>query len=128
MKKLVLSTVLLLATSYAGVTAQIPGGNIDDKNSLQANIIDPTKGNIPIKRVRGVVSIPTISVDDHTLTVNKPYSGCTLLLFDEDGKLQYSTVMTENYATVDLPAYLKGDYEIQITRGGTILYTLYITL
>ena len=128
MKKLVLSTVLLLATSYAGVTAQIPGGNIDDNNSLLSNIIDPTKPQTPIKRVRSVVSVPPVSVDDHTLTINKPYNGCTILLYNENGELQYSTVMTENYATVDLPAYLKGDYNLQIVRGNIILYSLYITL
>jgi hypothetical protein len=128
MKKLLLSTALLLATSYAGVTAQIPGENIDDKNSLQANIIDPTKENGPIRRVKSVVRIPTISIDDHTLTINKPYGGCTLQLFDENGVLQYSTIIPENYATIVLPAYLKGDYDIQITRGSFILYTLYVTL
>ena len=128
MKKLLLSTVLLLATSYAGVTAQIPSGNNDDNNGLQTNLIDPTKPQGPIRRVKSVVTVPPVVVDDHTLTVNKPYNGCTILLYNEKGELQYSTVMTENYATVDLPAYLKGDYNLQIVRGNIILYSLYITL
>ena len=128
MKKLLLSTVLLLASSYTGVTAKSSREISGEDLTINSNFEDPSKPQGPIRRVKSVVRVPIVSVDDHTLTINKPYNGCTILLFDENGELQYSTVMTENYATVDLPAYLKGDYEIQITRGGTILYTLYITL
>ena len=128
MKKLLLSTVLLLASSYTGVTAKSSREIGGEDLTINSNFEDPTKPQGPIRRVKSVVTVPPVVVDDHTLTVNKPYNGCTILLYNEKGELQYSTVMTENYATVDLPAYLKGDYNLQIVRGNIILYALYITL
>jgi len=128
MKKLLLSTVLLLASSYTGVTAKSSREISGEDLTINSNFEDPTKGNGPIRRVKSVVSVPPVSIDDHTLIINKPYRGCTLQLFDENGVLQYSTIIPENYATIELPAYLKGDYNLQIVRGNFILYALYITL
>lgn len=126
MKKLVLSIALLLASSFSDIIAQITDENSGKGLVLHTSIIDPTKDKGPIKR--SPVRNPPISIVDHTLYFKTPYNGCVLHLFDENGEFQYSTIIPEDATSINLPAYLTGEYEIQIIRGNSIIYSLIITL
>ena len=82
MKKLLLSIVLLLASSFSDVIAQNSGEYNGDEIILHTSIIDPTKDNGPIRR--SPIHVPSISIDDHTLFFNSSCDGCTLRLYNEE--------------------------------------------
>ena len=125
MKKIILSVLLFLASSYSDVMAQVAGNDIGEGIVLYVGIIDPTKPDGPVKR--SPIRIPSVSIDGHTLYFNTPCDGCRLQLFNEDGKLQYVITIPENSESIELPSYLTGEYEIQIIRGRYCFYG-YITL
>lgn len=125
MKKIILSVLLFLASSYSDVMAQVAGNDIGEGIVLYVGIIDPTKPDGPVKR--SPISIPSVSINDHTLYFNTSCDGCILQLFNEDGELQYVITIPENSESIELPSCLTGEYEIQIIRGNYCFYG-YITL
>ena len=86
--------------------------------TLNVGYQDPTLSQTNPQK--GPVLVPEVSIDDYTLTFDASCLGCGLRLFDEDGVLVYSTIITSN--TLVLPAYLSGDYELQIIRGNFCFY------
>ena len=120
MKKLLFSLILVLASSFSGVIAQITNECFGEEIALQASIIDPTKGKGPIKR--SPVRVPSIGIDDHTLHFITSCDGCTLRLFNEDGDMVIDMIIPDNSSTINLPNYLTGEYEIQIIRGNYRFY------
>ena len=125
MKKLLLSIVLLLASSFSDVIAQNSGEYNGDEIILHTSIIDPTKDNGPIRR--SPIHVPSISIDDHTLFFNSSCDGCTLRLYNEEGDLVVNLIIPDNSSTISLPSFLTGEYEIQIIQGNICFYG-YITL
>ena len=125
MKKIILSVLLFLASSYSDVMAQVTGEDIGEEIVLQVGIIDPTEQNDPIKR--SPIRIPSVRIEDHTLYFITSCDGCRLRLFNEDGELQYVITIPENSESIELPSYLTGEYEIQFIRGRYCFYG-YITL
>lgn len=120
MKKLLLSIVLLLASSFSDVIAQNSGEYNGDEIILHTSIIDPTKDNGPIRR--SPIHVPSISIDDHTLLFNSSCDGCTLRLYNEEGDLVVNLIIPDNSSTISLPSFLTGEYEIQIIRGNYCFY------
>ncbi|MBQ9637726.1 MAG: hypothetical protein IJV36_07550 [Prevotella sp.] len=82
---------------------------------LEEGYVDPTipHGSIPKSPVR----VPSVSLDDYTLYFFTPCDGCVLNLVDENGVVVYSLVIPEDTASLELPAELSGEYELQILRG-----------
>lgn len=120
MKKLLLSIVLLLASSFSDVIAQNSGEYNGDEIILHTSIIDLTKDNGPIRR--SPIHVPSISIDDHTLFFNSSCDGCTLRLYNEEGDLVVNLIIPDNSSTISLPSFLTGEYEIQIIRGNYCFY------
>lgn len=120
MKKLLLSIVLLLATSFSDAIAQITGENIYEEIVLHTGIIDPTAPEGPIKR--SPIRVPSISINAHTLYFNSSCDGYTLRLYDEKGDLVVNLIIPENSSTINLPSFLVGEYEIQIIKGKYCFY------
>ena len=120
MKKIILIVLLFLASSYSDVMAQVAGEDIGEEIVLQVGIIDPTEQNSPIKR--SPIRVPSVGIDGYTLYFNTPCDGCRLQLFNEDGEMQYTITIPEKSESIELPAYLTGEYEIQIIRGRYCFY------
>ena len=120
MKKLLLSIVLLLATSFSDAIAQITGENIYEEIVLHVIYDDPTLHEKPVKRTP--VRIPSISINAHTLYFNSSCDGYTLRLYDEKGDLVVNLIIPENSSTINLPSFLVGEYEIQIIKGKYCFY------
>ena len=120
MKKIILSVLLFLASSYSDVMAQVAGNDIGEGIVLYVGIIDPTKPDGPVKR--SPIRIPSVSIDGHTLYFNTPCDGCTLRLINEDGEVVYNMIIPENSSAISLPSFLFGEYEIQIVRDNYCFY------
>ena len=88
--------------------------------TLDVEIFDPTgsDGNTH----KNPVSIPSISLDDHTLYFNTPCDGCTLNIVDGNGLVVYTTVVPTGTTSLVLPATLSGEYELQIISGNYLFY------
>lgn len=114
MKTKVLSSIFAIscmaftATSFAQTenTEPIP---------LQVTDIDPTI--IKDGPHKSPVQVPEVSLDDHTLYFFTPCDGCVLNIVDGSGALVYTLVIPAGTTSLELPATLTGDYELQIIRG-----------
>lgn len=84
-----------------------------DEVPLQVRIDDPNEDKPPYPKTP--IIVPEVGIEDYTLTFDASCLGCELRLLDENGVLVYSTTITSN--TLVLPAYLSGEYELQIISG-----------
>lgn len=82
------------------------------------SIIDPTEDQG--EHHRNPVAIPSVSLEDYTLTFSTPCYGWTLVLIDEDDEVVYTTIITSD--TLVLPSALEGDYELRLIPGGSAYY------
>ena len=82
---------------------------------LNTSKVDPTGDQISIPK--SPVQVPSVSIDGHTLYFFTPCDGCVLNLVDENGVVVYSLVIPEATTSLELPAELSGEYELQIVRG-----------
>ena len=90
-----------------GVQLQVRWGDpIDDKDNTH----------------RGPVLIPSICIEDYTLYFDTPCDGCTLRVVNEDGDVEYTTVIADGTDELELPSYLESEYELQIVRGNFCFY------
>ena len=105
---LTVCTFLTLGITNATYAESVP---VD----LDSSKIDPTidKGG-PHK---SPVLVPEVSLDDHTLYFFTPCDGCVLNIVDGSGALVYTLVIPTGTTSLELPATLIGDYELQIIRG-----------
>ena len=71
---------------------------------------------------RTPIPIPEVSIDGYTLLFSTPCDGCLLRIVNEDGGVEYSTIIPMGATTLVLPSYLSGDYELQIISGSYIFY------
>lgn len=111
MKRSILAFVLFISASITNAEVQ----NVCDGVYLQIALVDPTEDQQPIKR--SPVAIPSVSLEDHTLLFATPCDGCTLKLINQDGDVEYTTVIPTEAQTLVLPSHLSGEYCIQIIRG-----------
>ena len=69
---------------------------------------------------RGPIAVPSVDIDDHTLTFTSPCCGYTLQLLDEDGDVVYTTFITSD--TLVLSSTLSGGYELCLYPDGSNFY------
>lgn len=116
MKKVIFSFVLLFLASFSQARVLSMWSQL----YLQVRFDDPTVQEVPIGR--SPIVIPSLSLEGYNLLFNTPCDGCTLRIVNEDGDLEYSIVIPANTATLTLPSYLSGEYELQIIRGQFCFY------
>ena len=86
-----------------------------DSIPLQVTDINPT--NDDDGPHKGPIQVPEVSLDDHTLYFFTPCDGCVLNIVDGSGAWVYTLVIPAGTTSLELPATLTGDYELQIIRG-----------
>lgn len=111
MKKTVLILVLMLLTLCSQARVQSVCGQL----YLQVRFEDPTVQHEPIKK--SPVIIPSLYLDGQVLQLITPCDGCTLRLLNRDGSVEYAIIIPTDTTSITFPAYLLGEYEIQIIRG-----------
>ena len=87
---------------------------------LEVGIEDPEHGDSSQQKTP--ITVPDISLEDHTLYFYTPCDGCTLRLLDENDNVVYSTVIATGTTSLVLPSTLSGEYEIQIIQGNICFY------
>lgn len=85
---------------------------------LEVGYIDP--GNTQDEPQRNPTTVPTVEIEDNTLTFVTPCDGLVLRLVNEENEVEYITVISGS--TLVLPSYLSGDYELQIISGNYVFY------
>lgn len=108
-KRFILVSLMMVLLPFIGVHVDVTAGIVP----LQVGIVDPTNGQ-PNPH-KSPVLVPEVSIDDYTLTFDDSCLDCELRLVDENDNVVYTTVITSN--TLVLPAYLSGEYELQIISG-----------
>ena len=109
MKKLFFVLKMAALLPFSSVCLNAEAGVVP----LEVGYTDPNYDKPPYPKTP--VLVPEVSIDGYTLTFDDACLGCELRLLDENGILVYSTTITSN--TLVLPAYLSGDYELQIISG-----------
>lgn len=109
---------------FMTVTFKVSGQNQVDPSKaqivLQIKPLPPVIGTGPIKR--SPMMMPTLYLDGKVILFESPLEGCILQLVNDDSDVEYSIVIPENAISLELPSYLSGEYELQITRGQYCFY------
>ncbi len=87
---------------------------------LEVGYDDPTIGQDDPQR--GPVLVPNIGIDGFILYFDTPCDGCLLRIVDDSDNVVYSTVIPADATSLVLPAYLTGNYELQIVTGFYYFY------
>lgn len=119
MKKLFLTLGFIMALSISG-HSQVPSQQNSVPVCLQVKPVEPDLTKGPIRR--SPVMAPSLSLEDHTLFFNTSCDGYVLRLVNEDGDVEYDTVIPEGTENLPLPFFLEGEYELQIIRGQYCFY------
>lgn len=93
--------------------------------TLQVGYDDP--GNGQDNPQRSPIIIPEVTLDGFTLNFITPCDGYTLRIVNEDGGVEFSTIVPVNAVELVLPSFLEGDYELQLVCGSYYFYG-YISL
>lgn len=104
-----LKKILLLCVSLFWVTSMSAQ---EVQVQLQAGYFDPYGGLE--SGPRGPVDVPTVYLDDYTLTFETSHPEYVLYIKDENERVLYSTIVTSATTEVVLPSTLSGDYEIDL--------------
>ena len=113
-KKSIIISLLAAMLSLCNVSAYAAPEGVD----LQ--YVDPDNGDEGFHK--SPITIPDISLENHTLYFYTPCDGCTLRLLDENENVVFSTVITTGATSLVLPSTLSGEYEIQIIQGNICFY------
>ena len=113
-KKSIIISLLAAMLSLCNVSAYAAPEGVD----LQ--YVDPDNGDEGFHK--SPITIPDISLENHTLYFYTPCDGCTLRLLDENDNVVYSTVIATGTTSLVLPSTLSGEYEIQIIQGNICFY------
>lgn len=120
-------TIIILALIVAMLSLfNVQASASPEQVLLEVGYVDPA--NDQDEPQRTPVTVPWIEIDGYTLTFVTPCDGFTLQLLDENGNVAYSIVIPTNASSVILPAYLEGEYEIQIIGNSNYYFYGYITL
>ena len=113
---------LFLIMLIIALQAQIGPRIYAEQNDIDLAVgyVDPTipHGHNP----KSPILIPHVAIDGHTLYFFTPCDGCELQLLDEEGNVVYNVIIPGGSATLALPSYLSGNYEIQIIRGNYLFW------
>ena len=73
------------------------------------------------------VQVPTVYIEDYTLTFEAYHPDYILYIKDEDGDVVFTTTVYSAQTQVVLPSTLSGDYEVELVMGNW-LFTGWINL
>lgn len=118
-KKLFLLALTLVFLPLSMVRAEYPFPEFQ-QIVFEVRYIDPNIIKNPLPK--SPVQYPYIGIDDHTIYFFTPCDGCTLRIVNEDGEVEYATVIPTDCESIELPATLEGEYEIQIIRDNYCFY------
>ena len=121
MKTVVLALLLMIS---GAIIAQNPRSG--ETVYLQVADIDPTGGDGGYER--GPVRPLVVTLDVHTLFFYHVGYDMTLVLFDEDNEVAYTTFVPAHTPSIILPHWLDGDYEIKLFPGGYYYFYGWIEL
>lgn len=118
-KKVFLLALILLCLPLSMVRAEYPIP-VFQQIVFEVRYIDPniTKNPLP----KSPVQYPYIGIDNYTIYFFTPCDSCTLRVVNEDGEVEYSTVIPTDCESLELPSTLEGEYEIQIIRDNYCFY------
>ena len=91
----------------------------DSQINLEVKKIDDTPsypGN-----PKSPIHVPMVWQNDHEIEIEIPHSGYTLNIVS-GATIVYSVAVSEDDTSIQLPASLSGEYEIQLIRGQFIFY------
>jgi len=116
-RKLFVIMIVLLGSAFINVSAQ------ESRNyrlNLQVGIVDPTstQGGHP----RGPILMPEACLDGYTLYFYNIGEDFTLQVVDDEENVVYSTYVHGGTASVILPSYLEGEYELRLVTESRYLY------
>lgn len=115
-KKLLLLAMMTAMLSWSNVHVSIASEGVP----LEVGYDDPLEGqNNP---QRGPIPAPEVSIDDYTLYFGTPCDGYTLSIVNEDGDVEYSTVIPTSTTSIILPSWLSGEYEIRLYPADSNIY------
>ena len=63
------------------------------------------------------IEVPTVYIEDYTLSFEAGHPDYVLNIKDEDGEIVYTTTVYSTQTQVVLPSTLSGDYEIELVMG-----------
>jgi len=92
--------------------------------NLQSSFLDPTSQNDG--QHKGLIPIPEIALDNHTLYFLTPCDGCLLNIVDTNNVVVYSIVIPTGATSLVIPATLSGEYELQIVVGNYLFYGIIV--
>ena len=93
---------------------------VKEEVELYVRNYDPSIGHKPISRAP--MRKPSLFIDGYLLQIDRPCNGDIIRLVDENGNIQYSSVVDTNSNKISLPGYLTGTFEIQLIRGNFCFY------
>ena len=93
---------------------------IKEEVELYVRIVEPGKESKPISRAP--MRKPSLFIDGYLLQIDRPCNGDIIRLVDENGNIQYSSVVDTISNKISLPGYLTGTFEIQLIRGCFCFY------
>ena len=93
---------------------------IKEEFELYVRIVEPGKESKPISRAP--MRKPSLFIDGYLLQIDRPCNGDIIRLVDENGNIQYSSVVDTNSNKISLPGYLTGTFEIQLIWGNFCFY------
>ena len=73
------------------------------------------------------IEVPTVYIEDYTLSFEVGHPDYVLNIKDEDGEVVYTTTVYSTQTEVVLPSTLSGEYKIELVMGNW-LFTGYINL
>ena len=128
MKHYFLSTIskaicTLMLILLGGICMQARQLQTETTINFQVSLEDDTKasGGFPRTPILPVHA----ALNDHTLYIIGTHTVFTLVVIDKNGdedEVVYQTIMPFDLNSVELPATLSGDYEIQLHTGGMYYY------
>ena len=112
-------TIIMLSAVMCGVSTVCQA----EKEEVVIYIDNPL-GDYPVHRTPSL--LPTVYIDDHTLSFEDLYGGYVLQIV-QDGVVVYTTTVIPGMTSVDLPSTLSGSYEFRLVAD-TYYYYGYIDL
>lgn len=114
-------TIIMLSAAMCGVSTVCQAEK--EEVDVDIHIWDPV-GEHPVHRTPTL--LPTVYIDDHTLSFEDLYGGYVLQIV-QDGVVVYTTTVIPRMTSVDLPSTLSGSYEFRLVAD-TYYYYGYIDL
>ena len=112
--------VFILLSAFWVLALSCKAALQSDPIELQSSFLDPTSQHDG--QHKGIVQIPEVSIDNHTLYFGTPCDGYLLNIVDENNIVVYSQVIQVGATSLVIPSSLSGEFELQIVDGNYLYY------